>query len=130
MSSSLPTTDQLIEAAGRLPDGELNEFVRQVIHLGATRRAPALPARETELLQSIFAESCKEDVGRYQELIRKCQAESLSVAELEELRALSDRIEVVHAERMAAIAELARLRGVGLSDMMTQLGINPPEIES
>jgi hypothetical protein len=42
---------------------------------------------------------------------------------LEELLALSDRIEVLHAERLAAIAELARLRQISLPEMMSQLGV-------
>ena len=129
-STSLPTADQLIEAAGRLPDVELTEFVRQVVHLGATRRTPSLSARETELLQAIFAQSCKEDFGHYQELLAKRDAEGVSPEELDELLALSDRIEVLHADRMAAIAELARLRGIGLSEMMAQLGVNVPEIDN
>jgi hypothetical protein len=129
-SPALHTADQLIAAAGLLPDIELDEFVRQVIRLSATRRTPSLSARETELLKVIFAESSNVDFGRYHQLCNKRDAGELSAQELEELLALSDRIEVVHAERMAAIAELARLRGVGLAEMMTQLGVDLPENES
>jgi hypothetical protein len=68
-------------------------------------------------------------MNRYQELLRKREAAQLSGAELEELLALSDRIEVLHAERMAAIAELARLRGISLSEMVSQLGAPVLEIE-
>jgi hypothetical protein len=129
-SPALQTTDQLIAAAGRLPDVELNEFVRQVIRLSATRRTPSLSARETELLKVIFAESSNEDFERYHQLRNRRDTGELSTQELDEFLALSDRIEVLHAERMAAIAELARLRGIGLSEMMTQLGVNLPENES
>ena len=126
---SLHTADQLIAAANRLPDIELNEFVRQVIRLNATRRTPSLSARETELLKSIFGESSREDLERGQQLRSKRDAGEATAQELNDLLPLSDRIEVIHAERMAAIAELARLRGIGLSEMMTQLGVNLPENE-
>jgi hypothetical protein len=130
MESTSPyTAGQLVEAAGRLPDVELNEFVRQVLRLDANRRAPSLPARETELLQAIFAESCQQDFERYQELLKKRDAQDVSSQELEELLSLSDQIEVVHARRMASIAEMARLRGISLLEMMTQLGVNVQENE-
>jgi hypothetical protein len=127
--NSLYTADQLIAAADRLPDGELNEFVQQVIRLSATRRTPSLSARETELLKSIFADDSRADLERCQQLRNKRDAGNAITQELNELLSLSDRIEVIHAQRMAAIAELARLRGIGLSDMMTQLGVNLPENE-
>jgi hypothetical protein len=41
--------------------------------------------------------------------------------------ALTDRLEVLHADRLAALAELARLRGVTLGEVMNQLGIRFPD---
>jgi hypothetical protein len=127
---ALYSADQLIEAAGRLPDVELNEFVRQVVQLGAARRTPSLSTRETELLQKVFAEESYESLERYQELLKKRDSNELSAEELSELLSLSDRMEVVHAERMSAIADLARLRGISLSETLAQLGVGVPETES
>jgi len=38
-----------------------------------------------------------------------------------------NRAEELHAERMAAMVELAKLRGVSLPELMNQLGIRFPE---
>jgi hypothetical protein len=129
-SSALYSTGQLIEAAGRLPDVELGEFVRQVVQLGAARRTPSLSPRETQWLQKVFAEESYESLERYQELLKKRDSSERSAEELSELLTFSDRMEVVHAERMSAIAELARLRGISLSEMLAQLGVGVPETES
>jgi hypothetical protein len=40
---------------------------------------------------------------------------------------LTDRLELLHAERLAALTELAKLRGVTLDEVMSQLGIQFPE---
>ena len=48
-------------------------------------------------------------------------------AEYEELTQLTDRAEILHAERMAALVELATLRGVSLSVLTQQLGLHFPD---
>jgi hypothetical protein len=37
--------------------------------------------------------------------------------------ALTDQFELLHADRLAALAELEKLRGVTLDELMRQLGI-------
>ena len=57
----------------------------------------------------------------------KREDESLTDAEYEELTRLTDRAEELHADRMAALVELARLRGVSLPVLLERLGIHLPE---
>jgi hypothetical protein len=57
----------------------------------------------------------------------RLEDESITDAEYEDLTRLSDRAEELQAERMAAMAELAKLRGVSLPELMNQLGIQFPE---
>jgi len=52
---------------------------------------------------------------------------TITAAEYAELTQLTDRAEELHAERMAALVELATLRGVSLSVLMDQLGIHFPD---
>ena len=58
---------------------------------------------------------------RYDELVAKREDEVLTPGEHEELIALSDRLELYDAARIAALVELARKRGVTLDKLMTSL---------
>lgn len=59
----------------------------------------------------------------YNELIAKHRAETLSAEEQTELIQISGGIEQANAERMAHLAELARLRHAPLENLMRELGI-------
>ncbi len=57
------------------------------------------------------------------ELVGKRDAGTLAADEQRELCALSDWLEQRNAERLDHVADLARSRGVTLSEMMDQLGL-------
>ena len=63
---------------------------------------------------------------RYNKLIAKRQAETLTPDEQAVLIALSDQIEEFNAHRLESLAELARLRQTSVLDLMQQLGIKAP----
>ncbi len=65
---------------------------------------------------------------RYRFLVSRRINESLTAEEHAELIRLSDQIEQDHADRMANVASLARLRKVPLETLMSQLGIRPPHV--
>ncbi|HUE74625.1 MAG TPA: hypothetical protein VMP01_27405 [Pirellulaceae bacterium] len=116
-------SDSLLDAVGKLPPDELNAFVEQVIRLRAQTIAPSLGCRESELMQLINAGLPSPEAARYQELKERRDAELLTPREHAELLELSDRIEELNADRIAALAELAQLRGVSLRQLMDQLEI-------
>lgn len=117
------TTAQLLDAVHQLSSDELERFVGDVVRLEASRREPALSEQEAELLRRINAEPPPEKLARLRELRQRRHAGELADREQAEFVELSDWVEEVHAERMAHVAELARLRGVGLAETMQQLGI-------
>jgi hypothetical protein len=86
----------------------------------------SLPTAEADLLQRINAGPGEEVWRRYHALVAKRRAETLSAAEHAELIDLSDRIEEANAQRIGHLVELARLRGVSLPAVMTELGITAP----
>ncbi|MGH9938386.1 MAG: STAS/SEC14 domain-containing protein, partial [Blastocatellia bacterium] len=57
--------------------------------------------------------------------IRKRQSYTITEAELQELRQLTDQIEKSDAERLKNLIELAHLRHVPLDDLIRQLGLKP-----
>ena len=92
--------------------------------LGRKRRSTArLSDRESILLEKVNVGLSAETWLRYHELIAKRQDEMLATGEQASLVALSAQIEALNAQRFEALAELARLRGVSLPILMTELGI-------
>ena len=120
------STDELLKAAGQLNQRELEQFAFQVIALRAQRQAPSLPQVEAELLLKINQGVSPEVQKRYDELIAKRRAESLTPNEYEELLHLADQTEKLETRRMEHLAELARLRRISLTDLMGNLGIRSP----
>ncbi|MFN0088200.1 MAG: hypothetical protein ACKVX9_22610 [Blastocatellia bacterium] len=52
-----------------------------------------------------------EDRARMRALIEKRDDETITSEEWQEFAALTDRLELLHADRLAALVELAKLRG-------------------
>jgi hypothetical protein len=86
-----------------------------------------LSARESELLMQINRGLSPEAKTRLDELTAKRHAESLTPEELKELIRLTDLLEFLAATRAAALAELARFRGLPITALMHKLGIAQPK---
>ncbi len=123
------SSDELLKAASRLNLSELEKLVANVIALQAQRRAPSLPKAEAELLLKINQGIPADLRKRYNELIAKRRATTLSPDEYEELLRMTDEVEKLQARRVKNLAELASLRKVSLSKLMDDLGINGPGYE-
>ncbi len=121
--------EQLLREVDRLDESQLRSFVAEILYRTAQRLAPVLDRRESELLEEINRGLPPESETRYRELIAERQAETLTAAGLEELKSLTDQAEKLQAERMAHLVSLAQLRGVSLTDLMTELGIEPSPVE-
>lgn len=118
-------TDQLLEAALQMPRDELETFVIRLFTLKATREAPSLSEREAEILLQINQELPAAVQERLNELIDQRDARTISAKELRELKKLTDRVELLDAERLRLLTELAHLRGVPLRKLINQLGLTP-----
>ena len=107
------------------------EFVVNAVraHLQANRvAAPSLDAEQSRLLEEINQGLSQTQWTRYYALVSNRQAGTLSEDEYAELTAASNHIEKLNARRMECLAELARLRGTSLQDLLKQLGIEPPPV--
>jgi hypothetical protein len=121
------STEQIISAIARLSLPELEQVFDHVLALQARRKATALSAAESALLARVnqgLPVTLRDRIGF---LRAKREEESITDAEYEELTRLTDQTEERHADRMAALGELAKRRGVGLAVLMDQLGIHFPE---
>jgi hypothetical protein len=121
------STEQIIAAVNELSLPELEQVFDKVLAVRAERIAPSLPAVEASLLAHIYQGLPAEFRARLKELKTKRADGTITDAEYEELTQLADQAEVLHAERMTALGELARLRGRRLPDLMAELGLHFPE---
>ncbi len=115
--------EQLLQAVDQMSPDELAAFARRVVELRARRVAPFLSNDESPLLERINGALPLAHRARYAALAAQRSEAPLSEAEHVELIALSDELEAIDADRIAAIAELAQLRGLSLGQMMAALGV-------
>jgi hypothetical protein len=120
------SVDVLLKAAEQLGEMELRQFTSQVLALNAKRTAPNVTQEEAELLLHINARLPEDVERRYNELMAKRDAETLSDEEHAELLRLTKQVEAFDVARVEALAKLASRRGVTLSALMRQLEIAPP----
>ena len=119
------SVDELVEAANQLNESDLNRFLQQVVTLRTQRKASVLSVEEAQLLAKINQAIPATLQEQYQRLRTKREEESLTSQEHSQLIELSKQIEQLSAERLEALATLAQLRQVSLSELMSQLGLAP-----
>lgn len=122
-STEMVNPAQLLAAAEQLTADQLAAFAADVVALRARRFAPSLAADEAALLQQVNASAPPAETQRYAELVLQRDAESLGDAEYAELLRLSDAREEQNTKRIAALAQLAALRGVTLETLLHDLGL-------
>jgi hypothetical protein len=81
---------------------------------------------ETGLLRQINQGLPEQARGRYAELIRKRQDQTLTPEEHAELLRLTDQAEMLEASRAQALVQLARLQQKPLAAVLSDLGIPAP----
>ena len=118
--------EELLAAVEQLSGTELEQFALELNALIARRKAPSLPQAESELLLKINQSVPPDVQQRYDELIATRQAETLTNDEYDELLHLTQQVENFAAQRVACLAELARLRATSLTTLMEELGIKAP----
>lgn len=98
-------------------------YVLRAIQERLTDGRTCLPPEEAELLQRVNIGLPEPVWARYHDLVAKRRLATLSPGDHTELVGLSDLIEETNARRIEHVIELARVRGVTLDALMTQLGI-------
>jgi signal transduction histidine kinase len=89
----------------------------------AANAVPLSQLSEAELLQRIGEGWEEARWNRYFRLVEKRKADMLTAKEYGELSRLTDARELLNAERLTFLTELAHRRNVPLRTLMTQLGI-------
>lgn len=114
--------EQLVSAVTRLPQAEFEKFVRTICEIRPSYEKHRLSRRESDLLLRISQGIPPAVQHRYDELIAKRDARILSSGEYDELLRLTDQVELLDAERVGCLTELARIRNRPLRLLMDELG--------
>jgi hypothetical protein len=118
--------NSLLEGLQQLDVRELEEVGRRTALLRAQRVAPSLPQAEADLLLKINAGVVPTALQeRWAELDGRFQQGTLTAEERAEHLELLDQIELLNAERMGYLVQLAQLRQLSLPELMAQLQIKP-----
>ena len=118
--------ERLLQVVEQLSLPDLDRLLFQILRVQAKRKVPSLSTQETDLMLNVNQGLPPETQQRFDELVSKRQAETLTQDEQQEFVVLTDRIERQDAERMCSLAELARIRGTSLDVLMDALNIRPP----
>ena len=113
------TNENLLNAVVQMPESEFNRFVEKARALrqnGEIKQTVSLA--EADLLHKINTIFPSEKRQRYNKLYTRFKDEDLSKNEYEELLELSNEFEILNAERIKFIGELAELRGQTLEEVM------------
>lgn len=115
------TTENLLNAVVQMPEGEFNHFVEKAKKL--RQKEQTISPKEADLLHKINRIFSAEKRQRYNELYAKFQSENISEKEHKELLKLSDEFEILNAERLKYIGQLAIMRGQTLEKVIKDLQI-------
>jgi hypothetical protein len=119
----------LLEAASALDAERFERFVNELLLMRARRTAGTLGGDEAALLARINAGLPADVWAEYHRLRERCRNQTLDPAEHAALIRLTDAVEQYQADRAAALADLAALRGQPLIVLATALGITGPPPE-
>ncbi len=117
------TVSELVQNVQRLnaPDFEL--FFRKIQTLRTKRQTPV--SQEAKLLEKINAGLPRRLAERWQFLIARRDAGTISPAEFEELMQLTETVEKLDFQRLKLITRLAQLRNVSLPEVVELYKIRP-----
>ncbi len=121
------STDEIISAVAQLSLPEIEEVFDHVLALQAERKAGHLSPAQSAWLVRICEGLPAELAERLAALRAKRDDDTITDAEYQELARLGDQAEELHADRLGALVELAKLLGVSLPVLMDQLGIHFPD---
>lgn len=105
---------------------EFDNRLAALLRERAFRLAPHVAPAEAALLARINGGPDPDRWAAYRRLQAARDAGTLTADELAELLRLSDLVEQYQADRAAALADLAALRGATLAELADALGLGPP----
>ena len=115
--------EEMADAVSHLSLSELNRLSTAVLERMPHRGKAAQQFQESLLLFAIHETLTDQQQGRYAELVAKRRSASLTEAEYTELLDLSGLVEAMDARRLELLFQLATLRQVPLTQLISELNL-------
>jgi len=115
----------LLQAVQQLSQPELEQFIEQILQFKAQKNAANLTKQESDLLLKINQDLPIELQQQYKILIQKRDQETLTESEYEKLLESTDQLEKYQAQRLEYLTQLAQIRQISVSTLMTEMGVKP-----
>jgi len=119
---------QAYSSASKAKQKQALSAMRQVLRaVPVPTQSSRLSEQETALFLKINRTLPPAEEQRYSELKHKLEDETLTPAEHAELLRFVEQHQELSVERLEAVLELAKLRGVTTAEMLRQLGVDPDQ---
>jgi hypothetical protein len=115
--------EDLFNGVKSLKNQDFEQFVEKIMQLKAQRQAEFIPTAEADLLAKINRSLSVEVLERYQVLQTKRSEEVLTEREFQELSGIVEQKELLNAERLKYLGELAIIRKKSLREVMQELDL-------
>jgi hypothetical protein len=115
--------EDLFNGVKSLKNQDFEQFVEKIMQLKAQRQAEFIPTAEADLLAKINRSLSVEVLERYQVLQTKRSEEVLIETEFQELSDIVEQKELLNAERLKYLGELAIIRKKSLREVMQELDL-------
>ena len=113
------TTENLLNAVAQMPESEFNSFVEKAKEIRIERK----PLAENDLIHKINTIYSAEKRQRYNLLYEKFEQENITPKEHQELLKLSDEFEMLNAEKLRYLGELAEVRGQSFEQVVKEFKV-------
>ena len=119
------SSKDLLKAAEKLPTKDLDRFVTAIVALRDRRNGHHSSPKESRLLRIIHGGFSAAEQTRWDKLVDKLEAETLTPAERKELLRMSAESEHFAAKRLRALIQLAKLRKTTVDNLMDEMRLRP-----
>lgn len=120
------SASDLLKGVEQLEKQDLEEFVHKVLEIRARRLVRNYKHEEVTLIEQAKIGLSEAEKLSLENFAAKSQEGTLSPNEREDYLALTEKMELLNNQRLAALGKLAQLRNVSLEAVMEQLGLNTP----
>ena len=122
------TTENLLNAVVQMPESDFARFLQKANALRKKQHIHKISRKESGLILKINTVFPTDKRELYNRLYAKFREESLSENEHQELLALNDEFEILNAERLKYIGELAKIRKQTLEEVISDLQIKTSQV--
>lgn len=117
--------EELVQLVNQLETSDLQHLITQSMEVLAKRVNRTTQKEEGTLVQQALLNFTDKEQQRYDLLMKLLNDEVISFAQKQELDALVEKSEQLNLQRMTALAQLSKIRGVSIVELMKELNIYP-----